>query len=223
MSAPDILPPSSSVTRQEVVITSRAYTQLKWKPGRLNAFHGVDPAGIRVDTPDRKADDGSTRYWVAGQWTEGMPYKWGGFDTPKEFLVRIQRRFHPALPRNPAGDIATDDKVRLGDDAVSPYAAGIDCSGFVSRCWRLDKPWSTRELPALCTRLRSFDELEAGDILILPGVHVTLFLEWADEGKTRFIGSEAGGTKDWRVIERDYPLEMFAGKGFVPMRYRRIR
>ena len=38
------------------------------------------------------------------------------------------------------------------DAAVSRFAAGVDCSGFVSRCWRLDRPFSTRELPALCKK-----------------------------------------------------------------------
>lgn len=223
MKAPDILPPSSSVTRQEVVMTSRAYTELKWKPGKLNAFHGIDPSGIRVDTPDRDSNDQSTNYWVAGQWAYGMPYKWGGFDTPKEFMVKIQSSYHPALPRCPAGDMATTEKIRLGDDAVSPYAAGIDCSGFVSRCWRLDKPHSTRELPALGRKLDSYSELQTGDVLILPGVHVTLFLKWANAEKTRFIGSEAGSVKDWSVIERSYPLSMFREQGFVPMRYRNIK
>lgn len=222
MRGPDILPPSSSVTRQEALAISNAYTSLRWKPGKKNAFHGVDPTGIRVDTADKKKGDESSCYWVPGEYTTGMAYKWGGFDTPKEFMIKIQSTYHPALVRNPAGDIATDEKIRLGDDAVSPYAAGIDCSGFISRCWRLSKPYSTRELPGLCVRLKSVYEMQTGDILILPGVHVVMFIKWVDAGKTCFEGSDAGGSKFWRVNLRRYPLRMFVKDGYKPMRYKNM-
>lgn len=216
---PDIPPPSSSVTRQEAAMISDAYTGLRWRPGRSNVYHRTDPSGIRVDTPDRKWNDHSSHLWVPGQWTYGMAYKWGGFDTPREFMVKIQSTYHPALVRNPAGDMATPEKIRLGDEAVSPYAAGIDCSGFVSRCWRLDRPYSTRELPALCRRLDSLRDLKTGDILIEPGVHVIMFLKWVDAKKTKLIASEAGNSRYWRTINSQYTLDEVARLWLVPMQY----
>lgn len=213
------MPPAGSVTREEALQISRAYSQMKWKPGKKNILHGEDPWGIRVDTPDSKERIEGTNYWVPDQWNTGMPYKWGGFDTPREFMVKIQSSWHPFLARNPAGDIATDEKIRLGDDAVSTCASGIDCSGFVSRCWRLPKSCSTRELPLICQRLKSYSDLKTGDILILPGVHVTMFLSWADDRKTKFTGSEAAGNGYWSVVEMTYPTARFKDNGFVPMRY----
>ena len=51
-----------------------------------------------------------------------MPYKWGGFDTPASFARKIRRGYF-------AGDIATADKKRLLEAAVSRRATGVDCSG----------------------------------------------------------------------------------------------
>ncbi len=212
-----ILPASSSVTRSEALSISKAYTDLAWTPREDNALHGKDPDGIMVETPDKKPDDTTTYYWVSGQKTLGMPYQWGGFDTPGEFLSKVSQK------NCPAGDMATPEKIRRGDDLVSQYAAGIDCSGCVSRCWRLGRPHSTRELPALCDHLNSYQDLKAGDILIIPGDHVIMFIKWNDAHKKSFVGSEAAGSIYHRVVVGNYQLDRFIAKGFTPMRYKKIR
>lgn len=98
--------------------------------------------------------------------------------------------------------MGTPEKQAAGDAAVSRFAAGVDCSGFVSRCWRLSRPFSTRELPALSISLPSWDELKTGDILIAPGRHVLLFIRWEGAEKDRFLGSEAGPLPVWKCAER---------------------
>ena len=110
-----------------------------------------------------------------------------------------------------------------GDAAVSRFAAGVDCSGFVSRCWRLSRPFSTRELPALSISLPSWDELKTGDILIAPGRHVLLFIRWEGAEKDRFLGSEAGPLPVWKCAERVFSRPMLENSGYRPMRYRGMR
>lgn len=114
-------------------------------------------------------------------------------------------------------------KQAAGDAAVSRFAAGVDCSGFVSRCWRLDRPFSTRELPALCTRLPSWEDLRTGDILIVPGRHVLLFIQWEGTEKSRFLGSEAGPLPAWKCSEHVFSRSMLENSGYRPMRYRGMR
>ena len=122
-----------------------------------------------------------------------------------------------------AGDMGTPEKQAAGDAAVSRFAAGVDCSGFVSRCWRLDRPFSTRELPALCTRLPSWEDLRTGDILIAPGRHVLLFIQWEGTEKSRFLGSEAGPLPAWKCSEHVFSRSMLENSGYRPMRYRGMR
>ena len=125
--------------------------------------------------------------------------------------------------RHPAAVLRTPEKQAAGDAAVSRFAAGVDCSGFVSRCWRLDRPFSTRELPALCTRLPSWEDLRTGDILIAPGRHVLLFIQWEGTEKNRFLGSEAGPLPAWKCSEHVFSRAMLENSGYRPMRYRGMR
>ena len=221
---PEIPPPASSVTRREALAASRAYTSMIWRGSLRNVRHGTDGDGIRTDTPDASAagyDAGA--WWKPGMRSIGMPYKWGGFDTPRQFSERLKAdAANGGLPAA-AGDMGTPEKQAAGDAAVSRFAAGVDCSGFVSRCWRLDRPFSTRELPALCTRLPSWEDLRTGDILIAPGRHVLLFIQWEGTEKNRFLGSEAGPLPVWKCAEHFFSRAILERGGYRPMRYKGMR
>ena len=86
-----------------------------------------------------------------------------------------------------------------------------------------DRPFSTRELPALCTRLPSWEDLRTGDILIAPGRHVLLFIQWEGTEKNRFLGSEAGPLPAWKCSEHVFSRAMLENSGYRPMRYRGMR
>jgi hypothetical protein len=208
--------PASTVRREEAVSTAYTYSRVEWQPQPRNQKHGRDGDGVLVHTPDKTLPDhGFTNgWWQAGKVARGVPYQWGGFDTPNEFLASVERG-------EAAGDISTPEKRRLGDAATSKEACGIDCSGFVSRCWRLARPISTKELPSICDKLQSWDELKPGDIL-LNDRHVVLFAKWATPG-TSIYAYEAGPLPVWRVnaaeIRKDFLLE----RGYQPWRYRGIR
>ncbi len=213
-------PDGATVSRAEVLATARSYTGLIWQAEKRHALHGTAPDGQRIDTPDALTPGCTQRgfWWKLGSNT-GMPYKWGGFDTPQEFTRRLDTE-----PEVYAGDYASADKVRGGDGAVSRYAAGIDCSGLVSRCWGLPRPYSTRELPGICTPLSSLDDLRPGDIILRPGEHVQLFVRWEDEAHTRYRAIEAAGDPEWRCFEIIYKRNtLTTTRGFTPWRYKGIR
>lgn len=215
-SAPYSIPgPSPTVSRDETIATAYAYTQVKWNPEARHTKHGSDSSGILVHTPDSSLDQHgfANGWWKPGMEMHGVPYQWGGFDTPHQFLIHIEQgRF--------AGDISTAAKRRLSDSGTSPDACGIDCSGFISRCWRLDRPYSTRQLPTISTPLKTWFHLKPGDIL-LNDRHVLLFKDWASGGKS-ILCYEAGPFPVWRVNAANISVEKLEREGYQPWRYRNI-
>jgi hypothetical protein len=165
-----------------------------------------------VKTPDRST--GNPELWAPGEEAVGLPYKWGGFDTIRSFDQGVRNG-------KAAGDLYNAEKRRKGGAAVSAQAVGLDCSGFISRCWQLPKKYATSTLPSVCTKLRSAAELKPGDVLNQPGGHVVLFVKWLDEkqGRARFY--EAEPFSKVRSSERDVPELISAG--YSPLRYRHIQ
>ncbi len=212
---PKIPGPASSVTRDEAIATAYAYTQVKWTPEPRHILHGRDADGILVHTPDTglSRHSFSNGWWTPGKEAQGMAYQWGGFDTPEQFAASLKRG-------RVAGDISTAEKRRLGDAGTSRHACGIDCSGFISRCWRLPRPYSTKQLPEICDRLPDWGELKPGDIL-LNDRHVLLFARWQVPGSIALI-YESGPYPVWRVNAAAIPTEFLLERGYEPWRYRRI-
>jgi hypothetical protein len=211
--------PKKAIRRAEVMAIAEAYTQHRWRAAEANIRHGNDARGIRVDTPDigyQPADGTRAGWWIPGRWNVGMPYQWGGFDTLETFDQKVGRGLA-------AGDIYTPVKRAGLDAAVSQEAAGIDCSGLVSRCWRLDRPYSTRELPSLCIRLGSHHDLRPGDILNTHNAHVLIFAGWGNPARTRVNVYEAGCHPTWKVYRRQVRMEFLQEKGYQAYRYRGIR
>jgi hypothetical protein len=208
--------PAGSVRRMDAIGIAYTYSRVSWLPEPRHVLHGKDKNGVTVHTPDTTLSGHgfSNGWWQTGREARGVAYQWGGFDTPKEFIASLARG-------EAAGDISTAEKRRLGDAATSKQSCGIDCSGFVSRCWRLAKPYSTKELPSICHKLGSWAELKPGDIL-LNDQHVVLFAKWSKPGESVHV-YEAGPFPVWRVnaaeIRQDYLLK----RGYTPWRYRGIR
>lgn len=113
---------------------------------------------------------------------------------------------------------------------ASPLSDGVDCSGFVSRCWRLKEKRSTRDLIEVCRPLPSFDDLLPGDAVNKPDVHVILFKEWLDKKHETMRVFEAGdaqahdGHPEYylKVNENDYKTTWLSKHGYVPLHYRGI-
>ncbi len=216
-SDPNRIPgPATKVTREQTLAIASAYQRLQWSPTEANVLHGRDADGIRVDTPDESLGKFGHKngWWKPDHQMQGMPYKWGGFDTPREFLLGVKQGMA-------AGDIATYEKRRLDEAAVSRHVAGIDCSGFISRCWRLNRQYSTDEFHQICTPLRSAKELKAGDIMLGKG-HVLMFSRWDSMRLDHLIVYEATRVPTWRVNRGSISLERLKKNGYRPWRYRNI-
>jgi hypothetical protein len=139
-----------------------------------------------------------------------MAYKWGGFDTPETSVWGLEKG-------KKAGDIANSYKILKDDSAVSPDSVGVDCSGFVSRCWGLYKPFSTRKLPLISNPV-TWEELRLGDILIKQG-HVVMFVA---QKKNIIVGYESGSFPDWRVRRFAMTERYMKNDGYSPWRYRNM-
>ncbi|HVJ44737.1 MAG TPA: hypothetical protein VM511_00015 [Luteolibacter sp.] len=200
-------------TPEKAMAVAYRYSQMEWMPEERHVRHGKDAGGIQVHTPDtmllRHEERGG--WWTPGTTAKSMPYKWGGFDTPESFLKGLEQG-------KKAGDVATLWKRKNGDAVVSNESVGIDCSGFISRCWLLPKPYSTRQLPSICQPLASWDELKKGDILLKEG-HVILFERWNDD-RTEIVGYEAGPKPYWRVNSCGILQTRLRNEGYHPWRYR---
>lgn len=195
---------------EETLKTALSYTELEWLPEARHIRHGKDLFGITVHTPDSSlARYGDNRgWWQPGVPTKGMAYKWGGFDTPETYMKGLKQG-------KKAGDIANSYKIERDDAAVSMGSVGIDCSGFVSRCWGLTKHISTKDLPSISTPIR-WDELRAGDILLKKG-HVILYSSCQDQF---IIGFEAGPIPTWRTRRGAFLIQYLKNSGYTPWRYR---
>jgi hypothetical protein len=200
-------------TPEQAIATALTYTELEWVPEKRHIRHGKDPQGINVHTPDatlyRHGDDRG--WWQPGAPAKGMAYKWGGFDTPESFL-------HGLRNGKKAGDVANAHKISLDDAAVSQGSVGIDCSGFISRCWGLPEHFSTRDLPGISAPV-PWDDLRPGDIILKSG-HVLMFA--ARQGEY-VIGYEAGPIPTWKARRCAIRVGFLKDEGYAPWRYKHMK
>lgn len=200
-------------TRAEVLAVAKSYAEYQWTPTEQNFLQGKDADGVEVKTPANPAAGGSLDFWTANQLCTGVPYKWGGFDTLASFEKGVKAG-------KAAGDLYTAEKRRLGDKAVSHQAVGVDCSGFISRCWKLPQKFGTSTLPRLCRPLDPA-ELKPGDIMNTVAGHVLLFAAWQDEAHTTALFYEAEPFSKVRASE--FAIADLSAAGFKAWRYRRMR
>ncbi len=204
------------LTRADALAVAESFLSHRWQPTMKNLRHGEDEDGVDVQTPDRASAVGSPmeELWLVDQTNVGMAYKWGGFDSLATFDAGVRAG-------KAAGDVYTQDKRRQGGAAVSSSAVGVDCSGFVSRCWKLRSKRSTDSLTGISRKLASSSELRPADIMNQTGGHVLLFARWIDESKTRALFYEAAPFS--KVRSKEYAVAELESSGFSPRRFRQIR
>lgn len=218
--APTLLPGDpgapSQVTPAESMAIARRIATHPWRPFAGNILHGRDKAGILVHTPDIGHEPQGPRmgWWVPGEVNEGIPYKWGGYDGPEAFDAAI-------AGGHAAGDVSSPAKRAADNAAVSKHAAGLDCSGFVSKCLKLPAAHDTAMLPSVCEKLVRGSELRPGDLLNIPRRHVLLCAGWANPEKTWIHYYETGGGPQyWKPALKQAPLDKLLALGYQPLRYR---
>ena len=204
------------VTRAAALAIAETYVGHRWDAGAKNVRHGKDSAGVEIHTPDRPGAHGdpAADCWMPDATNTGVAYKWGGFDTPARFDAGLRAG-------RAAGDVYTAEKRRKGGAAVSADAVGIDCSGFVSRCWGLAEKHSTSMLFGISERLRSPDDLRPADAMNTAEGHVLLFVRWLDGEKRRALFYEAAPFSKTRATQR--VLAELTAAGYQPLRYRKMR
>ena len=208
----------SSLTRVEALSIADSFVKHCWTPTQANVLHGPDAHGIRVETPDVTFNmpGKAPGYWSPGEVAVGIPYCWGGMDTPESFDRGIaEGKF--------AGDVCTDTKRKLLDDGVSAQTCGVDCSGFVSRCWKLTWSCSTRELPFICDELRSFDDLKPGDAVNFENAHVMLVAGFIGGDHKTLAVYQTGSPNSWKCEKQWVTLDWLKKAGYKPWRYRGIK
>jgi hypothetical protein len=207
---------AAPITRAEALAIGETYVKYRWEPTANSIRHGKDSSGIEIHTPDVPGGraDPAADGWTPGAPNTGMPYKWGGFDTLQRFETGIRAG-------KAAGDVYTMEKRKLGGKAVSGDAVGIDCSGFVSRCWKLSEKHSTSMLFGICKKLPAATDLLPADVMNTGEGHVLMFVRWLDDDKTRALFYEAAPFSKTRSTER--VLADLISAGYIPLRYRDIR
>jgi hypothetical protein len=139
-------------------------------PSNLVPGGVTGPDGDVVETPS----------WLINGMNGKIAYMWGGFSTVAQYDAGLAAGKY-------AGDINTA--------GVSRYAVGVDCSGFVSRCWQLSSHYSTSMMPGITGQYSSWDSLRPGDAALKSG-HVRLFTGRGQDGSIKVV--EASG-RDWGV------------------------
>ena len=150
------------------------------KIGESYALHQYTCASKNLSVSNVAAPDGDivrTPSWLVVGSNARVAYKWGGFNTLAEYDAGLAN-----------GKFAAD----INTDGVSSYAVGVDCSGFVSRCWQMGSHYSTSSMPAITTQYTNWNDLKPGDAIHKIG-HVRLFVNRNPNGTLRVVESSARG------------------------------
>lgn len=197
-----LVPTDEPVTTQTPVQTDLSSVRAEaLRIGESYVLHEYRCSSTNLAPTNTTAPDGDivrTPPWLIVGYNARIPYMWGGFNTLAQFDAEL-------LNGKFAGDINTA--------GVSSYAVGVDCSGFVSRCWQMSYHASTSMMPNITTQYSSWDDLKPGDAIHKIG-HVRLFVEMNPNGSLRIIESTSRG---WGVSFWTYsPSDLNA---YTPRRY----
>jgi hypothetical protein len=197
------------ITRAQVLENIKKYMDARWTLSQLNYEAPGVPSECRPP---------ENRTWLRPHTLEGsvgkpitaLPYKWGGYISVERFMSRIAG---PQL----AGSVCTcTDPAR--NYCVVDQAVGIDCSGFLSRVWNVDRH-TTASLDSISTPV-TWRELKPGDAVNKPRSHVRVFLERMNGADIGFRIAESsvscGGVCERVLSARELD-------GYRPIRYRQIR
>lgn len=201
-------------TRNEIIARANAYTSINWTLKRENFIH---------DAIQNKCAKTEGRYWLRPRkLAEGaigsafgpMPYNWGGGDTPSSFSDKLARGFL-------AGNVCTCREPQYNQCQV-PAAAGVDCSGFVSRSWGIAKQ-GTSGLGAVARPVTDWTtQMRPGDAFNKAGSHVRLFVRYVPGPQLRFeVLESATNLRCEGVCRSVYTVAELAQ--YKPLRYRGVR
>lgn len=161
----------SAITRDKIIDNAKKYANLQWYCSQEN-----------IDHPEYTQGGCSPCDFDVG-WQTGEAYSYGRNDSYEEFLQRIAAGYG-------AGSHLCHYQVAGGPP---PWATGIDCSAFVSRCWGISRQ-STATLPNYSVEISRL-RLQHGDILNIPHYHVRLFERRAQDGRPTVFEASGSAAK----------------------------
>ncbi len=155
-------------------------------------------------------DKSAGKFWLrpsrlngkTGETIKAVPYAWGIKDTLAGFSEKIRAG---AL----AGNVCTCRDPAV-NDCVIRDAAGIDCSGLVSRAWDI-APLGTSGLAGKGRPRDKMEQLLPGDILNKAGSHVILFVAFNPTATPPSVTAYESSLHCQGVCRRDIPLRQLRG------------
>ena len=178
-----------TVSRSEILSRAREYTEVRWLPIDQN-LRAPCIAGYRSD-------------FQLGLQQVGEAYRWGGNDTPADFVAKLTKGLG-------AGAHALHH-----EDPRRPCTTGIDCSGFVCNVWKHNHV-QTALFSGFTAELPDFSRMDVGDAFLKQGTHVILFVGLREDGNPRIF--EASGKRVHEVKGADWDYV----QDYVPVRYQHI-
>jgi hypothetical protein len=184
---------NGQITRAQIINNAVPFTTYTFNATSGNIWSKSCSSVGNVKTPS----------WVTVGSNTSMAYCWGGFSTPASFTAGLTH-----------GLSAGDDDCTTNGDGSENCSLGVDCSGFVSRCWALTTKYSTSTLPNISTAYSSATLVQPGDIFNYAGSHVRLVETNYANGSYRVIESSANG---WDVAYHTYTASQLTS--YVPRWY----
>ena len=201
--------PLPQTTRSAILERANAYLNVNWTMRPENFSRpGVEDRCAKTEgkfwqRPRRFNTD------AIGKTFGPMPYHWGGGDTPESFRTKV-------AAGSLAGSVCTCREPAFNQCVVS-FAAGVDCSGFVSRTWGIPKRGTTG-LGQVAQPVNDITKLRLGDALNKAGSHVRLFIGFKPGAELLFeVLKSATNLRCEGVCRSTYTLQQLAG--YQPLRF----
>jgi hypothetical protein len=158
-----------------------------------NADKTTNWAAMRANWPFQVNTTYTGEAYAFGGWSGSKVF---GYDTTNEFSLKIKSLSPYSGEKWIAGSKEEEMGTGPNKDTIIPtgYAgfAGIDCSGFVSRCLNLKEKKNTTGLTNICVKINTLKDLKQGDIIDRVPKHVVIFSNWANEENTKAYIIHAG-------------------------------
>jgi archaellin len=195
----------SQITNTQVIDNANSYINHNWNANSNNIWNNLNCGGKTVNTPN----------WVSVGNHTSLPYCWGGNSTLNAFDNYLLQ-----------GKSAGDDNTNVGFGVEPNCSIGVDCSGYISRCYGLSSHYSTNMLNSnnLFGHYNSFNDLKVGDFVNKPGNHARLVTQINNDGTITFLESgsgtgNVGGDGLWKVFQWTYSISTLINDGYNPQYY----
>lgn len=171
------------VSRDMILSLAIEHTYLHWYCDTFNIYTGITNATCPYTTVGYK---------------DGIPYKWGGYDSRDSYWKNV------VVNHGYAGD--------TNSAAIVSGTYGDDCSGFASRTLRSGR-YTTSGFPGVCTT-SDYAHIAPGDLMNNASSHVRIFEKFTATGTIQEFECTTGvspGRCVRRIISRD--------DAYTPLKY----